>query len=387
MNSRERIKMAIEHKEPDRIPFDLGGTILTSITKNAYINLCTFLGINTEKLKILNPVEQLPFINEILFEKLGADVRPVETVEKIRHFKLENQEILQDNGYYYFFDRWGAKLVMPMQDGQYFDWGKFPINDIDMKLLDEYRWPEPDPKESFESLKECAKKIYAEGEYAIAGTAIFGGGIFEQPGRMMGMDKFLLSLALDPQFADTMLEKVTELYIENCNRYLDKVGKFLDIFVYWDDITGQRGPLISPEMYRKYIKPKEKRLIEAIKKKTDAKIFYHCCGAVTSFIPDFIDMGIDILNPIQVSAQGMDTLLLKKEFGNELCFWGGGCDTQHTLPHGSPEEIRDEVKKRIDDLAPGGGFVFSAIHNIQDDVPPENIMAMVETLFEYGKYK
>ncbi len=172
----------------------------------------------------------------------------------------------------------------------------------------------------------------------------------------------------------------------NCERYLSEIGKYIQVFVYWDDIAGQTGPLISPDTYRRLIKPKDKRIIEMVKSKTDAKFFYHCCGAAYDFIPDFIEIGVDILNPVQVSAMGMDTARLKKEFGKDITFWGGGCDTQNVLPYGTPDEVREEVKRRINDLREGGGFIFNAIHNIQDEVPPENIMAMFETFEEFKKY-
>lgn len=382
MTSRERVNLALNHKEPDRIPLDIGGTIITSITKNAYLNLRRFLGMETDSVKVFDHVQQLPFIDEAFFQKIGVDVRPVQS----RYVSTEDQQFFEEGGYYYFYDRWGSKLMMPVENGHYYDWREFPITDIGMEALEGYTWPEPDEKKSFTSLKERAEELDKEGEFAIVGTAIFGGGVFEQPSRMMGMDRFLLSLALDPKFADTVMEKITDLYIENCSRYLDQLGGYLDVFLYWNDVTGQNGPLISPETYRTMVKPKDKRIIDAVKKKTDAKIFMHSCGAIKDFIPDLIDIGVDILNPVQVSAAGMDTAVLKREFGKDICFWGGGCDTQWVLPHGSPEEVREETKKRIEDLAPGGGFIFNAIHNIQDDVPPENIMAMVETLHEYGAY-
>jgi len=160
---------------------------------------------------------------------------------------------------------------------------------------------------------------------------------------------------------------------------------YLQVFVYWNDIASQHGPLISPDTYRRLIKPKDRKLFEAVKKKSDAKIFYHLCGACRHFIPDLIEIGVDILNPVQVAARDMDTARLKKDFGKGITFWGG-VDTQRVLPYGTPEQVRDEARRRIDDLAPGGGFVFATVHNIQNDVPPENIMAAVETLHEYGLY-
>jgi uroporphyrinogen decarboxylase len=165
------------------------------------------------------------------------------------------------------------------------------------------------------------------------------------------------------------------------------LGEYIQVFIYWDDVCTQNGWMIRPDLYRKMVKPKQRRLVEAIKKKTDAKIFYHSCGATYDLIPDLIELGFDILNPVQISAKGMDTRRLKQDFGKEITFWGGGVDTQGVLPFGKPADVEDEVKRRIDDLAPGGGFVFAAVHNIQAFVPPENITTAFDTALEYGIYE
>ena len=182
------------------------------------------------------------------------------------------------------------------------------------------------------------------------------------------------------------MDKTTDIYIESCDHYLDHVGPYIQVFTFWDDVAGQNGWLIRPDLYRKMIKPKERRPVDAVKKKTKAKLFYHSCGATRELIPDLIDLGFDILNPVQVSAKGMDTKKLKADFGRDIVFWGGGVDTQRVLPFGAPHEVADEVKRRIDDLAPGGGFVFAAVHNIQAFVPPENIVTAFDTALEYGQY-
>ena len=221
----------------------------------------------------------------------------------------------------------------------------------------------------------------------MVGSGVIGGGIFEQPARMMGMQNFLMALVAEPRFADRLMEAITDIYIESCNNYLDQVGQFIQVFTYWDDLNTQNGWLIRPELYRKMIKPKQKRLVDAIKKKTDAKIFFHGCGAVFDLIPDLIDVGFDILNPVQVSARGMDTKKLKQVYGKDITFWGGGVDTQSVLPFGTPEQVADEVRRRIDDLAPDGGFVFAAVHNIQAFVPPQNIITLFDTALEHGHYK
>ncbi|MHC4645689.1 MAG: uroporphyrinogen decarboxylase family protein [Planctomycetota bacterium] len=382
MNSRERVMCTLNHKEPDQVPLDIGGTIVTSITSKAYMNLREYLGMPKEKLKIFDHVQRLPHIDAELIKRLGIDVRSVQA----GYVASDDLKYLDDGDYWAFYDQWGSKMRMPKVGGHYFDWVEFPINDISMDELKDYKWPKPDTDESYLKLRDTAKYLYENTDYALAGTAVFGGGIFEQPSRMMGMENFLMSLAADENFADTVMSRILDIYIECCNRYLDLLGEYLQVFVYWNDIAGQRGPLISPDTYRRLIKPKDKKLFDAVKKKTDAKIFYHLCGACSQVIPDLIEIGVDILNPVQVAAKDMDTSRLKKDFGKDITFWGGGVDTQRVLPYGTPQQVRDEVKRRIDDLAPGGGFVFATVHNIQNDVPPENIMAAVETLHEHGLY-
>ena len=382
MKSRARVMQALNHKEPDRVPIDLGATIVTSIAKQAYLELNRHLGIPVEETRMLDHVQQLPYVNDALLQRFGVDFRMVQ----LPAATTSGVDIFEEGDYYAFIDRWGSKLHMPKTGGFYFDWVDFPIKEPTMEALDAYHWPRPDPAEVNAQLGQQAKHLYENSEYALVGSAVIGGGIFEQPARVMGMQNFLMALVSEPAFADRLMEKITDIYIESCNNYLDHVGPYIQVFTYWDDIAGQNGWLIRPELYRKMIKPKQKRLVEAIKKKTEAKLFYHSCGATRDLIPDLIDIGFDILNPVQVSARGMDTKELKAQFGRDIVFWGGGVDTQHVLPFGKPQEVVDEVKRRIDDLAPGGGFVFAAVHNIQALVPPENIVAAFDTALKYGRY-
>ena len=379
MTSRERVRRALNHQEPDRIPIDLGGTICSSIHRRAYVALKEHLGLPMEEIKMADYVQQLPYLDETLLERFGVDFRMVQ----LPAATAPDVDILEEGSYYAFIDRWGSKLHMPKSDGLYFDWVDFPIKEPTAEALDGYHWPEPDPPAYNARLRQQAEDLYENGDRALVG-GIIGGGIFEQPARTMGLESFLMALIKEPSFADRLMEGITELYVESCNNYLDQVGDYLDVFTYWDDLHGQDGWLISPDIYRRRIKPKQRRLLEAIKRKTDAKVYYHGCGAVYDLIPDLIELGFDILNPVQVSARGMDTARLKAEFGDDIAFWGGGVDTQHVLPFGTPEEVADEVKRRIDDLAPGGGFVFAAVHNIQALVPPENIVAAFDTALAYG---
>lgn len=382
MTPRERVLRALNHQEPDRVPIDLGGTIISSITKTSYLDLKRYLGMPIEDIKMLDCVQQLPYVPDDLLERFGVDFRMVQ----LPSATAPGLKIFQEGDYYAFIDRWGSKLHMPKQDGLYFDWVEFPFTEPTMESLDHYRFPRPDPPELIAQLRKQARYLSENTDYAIVGTAIIGGGIFEQPARTMGMENFLMSLVTAPKFADRLMEQITDLYIESCNNYLDQLGQYLDVFTYWDDVNTQDGWMIAPELYREMIKPKQRRLVEQIRKKTNAKIFFHGCGAVYDLIPDLIDIGFDILNPVQVSAVGMDTKKLKREFGKDIVFWGGGVDTQRVLPFGSAQEVADEVKRRIDDLAPGGGFVFAAVHNIQAFVPPENIVTAFDTALQYGRY-
>ena len=382
MNPRERVMLALNHKEPDRIAIDLGGSICSSIHKKPYLELKKYLGMEVDEIIMADYVQQLPYLDEGLFERFGVDFRMVQ----LPAATAPDLEIFAEGDYWAFIDRWGSKLHMPKDGGLYFDWVEFPIKETSMTALDRYQWPRPDPPGYIDQLQAQAKYLYENTDFALVGSGLLGGGIFEQPARTMGLENFLLSLVTDPKFADRFMERITEIYIESCNTYLDQIGKYLQVFTYWDDVNSQDGWLISPDIYRKMIKPKQRRLVEAIKKKTDAKLYYHGCGAVFELIPELIEIGFDIINPVQVSAAGMETQVLKKTYGQDIVFWGGGIDTQKTLPFGTPEEVSEEVKQRIDDLAPEGGFVFAPVHNIQAYVPPENIVAAFETALEYGKY-
>jgi uroporphyrinogen decarboxylase len=381
MNARERVMLALNHQEPDRVPIDLGGSICSSIHSDAYVELKKHLGIALEEIQMVDYIQQLPYLDEALLKRFSADFRLVQ----LPAATAPDVEIFEEGDYYAFIDRWGSRLRMPKDGGLYFDWVDFPIQEATMSALDNYAWPQPDPPESNAQLREQARFLFENTEYALVGSAIIGGGIFEQPARIMGLENFFTALVKEPEFADRIMGQITEVYIESCNNYLEQVGEYLQVFTYFDDVNGQDGWLISPDIYRQMVKPKQRRLLEAIRRKTDAKVYYHGCGAVYDLIPDLIELGFDILNPVQVSARGMDTKRLKEEYGQDMVFWGG-VDTQQVLPFGKPEEVADEVKRRIDDLAPGGGFVFAAVHNIQALVPPENIVTMFDTALAYGKY-
>ena len=274
---------------------------------------------------------------------------------------------------------------MPKRNGLYYDFVGFPLANAKIEDLDAYPWPDPKDKDRFVEPKRTAKRLYDKGEYAIGVPAPIGAGFFEQSWWLRGMENLMLDMINNHKFVEALMERLLQVYMEAWDGLLNVAGEYADFVQIGDDLCAQNGPLMSPTLYRKFIKPRARKLIEFIRKRTKAPIFFHCCGSVYQLIPDLIEIGVDILNPVQVSAANMDTKKLKKEFGKDIVFWGG-VDTQHVLPHGNPETVREEVKRIIDDLAPGGGFVFSTVHNIQNDVPPENLWTMYEMVYTYGRY-
>jgi len=380
MTSRERVQTTLAHREPDRLPIDLGGSIVTSITRAAYEPLMTHLGLDAGEVKVYDEIQQLPFLAESLLDRFGVDTRMVQ----LPPAHVADVPILDAGEYWAMYDRWGSKMRMPKHGGLYYDWVEYPIP-ATLEALETYRWPEPDPVEVVATLRERAKWLHENTGFALVGSGVIGGGIFEQGCRTVGLETFMEAMILDRPFAERLMDGITDIYIESVNRYLDQVGAYIDVFTFWDDVCAQDGWMISPNLYVTLVKPRQRRLFEAIKKKTDAKLFYHGCGAVFDLVPHLIEIGVDILNPVQVSARGMDSRRLKATYGNDVVFWGGGVDTQRVLPFGTVEEVRDEVKRRIDDFAPGGGFIYATVHNIQAFVPPENITAVYDTVREYGR--
>jgi uroporphyrinogen decarboxylase len=385
--SYERVKMALEHKESDKIPFDLGGSVLTGINKHSYIKLREYLGLPKKEVELCDVMQQLARVDEDVIEKLGVDVRCVDPEPALK--KGLERDVEKRGEYYEMTDEWGIGWKMPVKDGHYFDMIKRPLETIDtISDMENYPWPNPVDTGRFTTLKQRADKYVHEDKKAyILGRQYAG--IWETALWMSGFEKFFCDMLAEPDYAHALMNKITELKMMYWEKALETVGDNVLIISEADDLATQNSLLCSVDLYKEMVHPYHKKLYSYIKSKAKNKvhIFYHTCGAVKPLIPYLIEEGVDILNPVQVNAQGMDTKALKKEFGKDITFWGGGVDTQHVLPFGTPQEVRDEVKRRIEDLAPGGGFVFAGVHNIQSDVSPQNFMAMWETLQEYGLYK
>ncbi len=385
--SYDRVKAALEHRELDRVPFDLGGTVLTGMHRVAYQKLRRYLGLREVPVDVIDPIQQLARIHQDVIDALHVDVRAVDPAGPAAAPLAT--PVVEEDDVRAFTDEWGIRWTTPAGGGLYFDMRGHPLAEAESVAdLERYPWPDPLDPARFDTLKLRADRIVNEQKRAYV-LGRHAAGIFEVALWMRGFENFFLDLAAQPKFAAALLDIITELKMHYWERALDAVGDNVLIVSEADDIATQRGPMISPSMYAQFVSPRHRRLFEFIKRRAHAKvyIFYHSCGAVQELIPQLIAEGIDVLNPVQVSAEGMDTAELKQRFGRDLTFWGGGVDTQHVLPHGTPAEVRDEVHRRIDDLAPGGGFVFNTVHNVQADVPPENYMAMWEALQEFGVYR
>lgn len=373
MTPRERVLASLSHEEPDRVPLDLGG-LATTIESVPYDELKKYLGIKGETRLFLRDHVDPP---EEVLERFGIDTRYIR-IKPPKNFKVQ---IEPDNSY---LDEWGTRWKKP-ESSLYWDPVDHPLKDATIEDLETYNWPDPHDPGRTEGLREEAKRLREKTDYAIvADTPLLG--IFESASVCLrGIERFMMDLILDKPFAKALLDRVADIHIEFFRHYLDAVSEYIDVIVVSDDLGCENGPLISPELYREIIKPAERKLWQFIKNHTKAYLFLHSCGSISKFIPDLIEIGVDILNPIQVSAKDMDTKRLKEEFGDRMTFWGG-VDTQGVLPFGSPEEVEGEVKRRISDAAPGGGYVLTAVHNIQAGVPPENICMMYDAARKYGRY-
>ncbi len=384
--SYERVKAALNHKESDKIPFDLGGSVLTGMNRHCYKRLRQYLGMPEKEIEIVDTMQQLARIDEDMIERLKVDVRCVDPNPPSKKGLARDAEL--DGNYYKMTDEWGIVWKMPAVNGHYFDMVERPLADTEsVEALDAFPWPDPVDPARFATLKQRADKYVLEDKKAyILGRQYAG--IWETALWMSGFEKFFCDMMLNEDYAHALMDKITELKMQYWEKALETVGENVLIISEADDLATQKSLLCSVDLYKKVVHPYHKKLFNFIRKKAknEVHIFYHTCGAVVPLIPYLIEEGVDVLNPVQVNAAGMDTAFLKKEFGKDMTFWGGGVDTQHVLPFGKPAEVREEVKHRIETLARDGGFIFAGVHNIQSDVPPENFMAMWETLQEYGVY-
>lgn len=409
MTPRERVMKAFEFQSSDRIPVDLSGHRSSGLSASVYPKLRKALGLKPRPVRIYDPVQQLAVLdNDVL------DILSIDTIELGRAFATKDDDwspwILPD-GTDCFLPKWvnpereesrwiirsnSGRIIAQMPDrAQFFEqlWYPFYEEDSDRSdinaAMDESMWhtvvsppgPLTDGNDGEKLLRESADRLRKSTDRAIIG--LFGGNLLETGQMLYRNDQFLLMLAMDPPAIHDFLDRLLEIHLNNLERFLGAVGNNIDIILFGDDLGMQSGPQMSPEMYREYFKPRHKIMWAKAKELANVKVMLHCCGGVRELLPDLIDAGLDTINPVQITARGMEPEQLKKDFGKEIVFWGGGCDTQHILPEGNPQEVYDHVKKQLEILSPDGGFVFQQVHNILPEVPVENILAMFSSIKDF----
>jgi uroporphyrinogen decarboxylase len=382
MTSRERVLKALNHETPDRVPIDLGGN-QTGIHKDAYRRLLQHLDL-ADDTHIIDAVQQLAQPGERVLERFHVDTRYVRA-GAASGWKGGIVQTRRDGRLWHdLTDEFGVRWSMPEDHPLYMDITLHPLATASLQDLKDYPWPKGDEAGRFAGLRQRALQIRHETPYAVVSG--ISGVVYEICWYLRGLEQWFCDLLTDPEFCEALLDQTLRFWMDWFRAFLDEAGDVVDVIMIGDDLAGQKGPLFQPALYRRLVKPRHKQLVQYIRSRTRAKIWYHTCGSCLEFIPDLLDNGVDILNPVQISALHMDPLALKERFGRQLVFWGGGVDAQHVLPKGTPAEVAANVRRNLEVFMPGGGYVFNNVHNIQGDVPPENIVAMFDTAYEHGFY-
>lgn len=419
MNSRERLKKILNHEEVDQIVVDLGSSVVSGISATALHNLRKKLNLEERKVKISEPFQLLGEVEEDVMQALGIDVVPVSGSGTIFGFKNENWkpwtmqngiEVLVGENFNTTVDKDGVTFIYPQgdlnakpsaqmpKDGYFFD-NLVRQSPMDYENLN----GREDFKDDFaiisdETLQEIKEKVdyyYENTDYGInLGGFQAGLGDFcplpaawlKEPKGIRSVEEFLMAHYLYPEYIKDIFELYTETALKNLERLYNTVGNKVQIIqISATDFGCQHGEMIAPDMYREFYKPYHKRLNDWVHENTQWKTAYHSCGSIVNILDDFVEIGVDVLNPVQCSAKGMDPKFLKEKYGDKLVFWGGGIDTQNTLPFGTPEDIKKEVTERLEIFSKNGGFIFNPIHNIQAPTPVENILAIFESIKEFNK--
>jgi uroporphyrinogen decarboxylase len=387
---------AIHHEEPDRLPIDFGGMASTGIMAIAYARLKEHLGITSGEVRVFDMGQQLAEVEPEVLSRFGVDVISLanslgEAPEFWKPWKLPNGADCkipagvdlrpdEENGGWLI---WENDIPMHRMSATslYFSEAIHPL--AGLTTPEELQYV-PRPVISDEELKFLemrAKALYENTDFAI--MANFGGNILETGNSLRGFTRFMLDLGRGGAFVENLIGGIVETQLKNLSLFLEAVGNYVQIVQFGDDLGMQDRTIMSRSMYQKYIFPGHQQLFQYVHKNSNCAVFLHSCGSIRPLIPDLIAAGVDILNPVQTSAKNMDPRQLKEEFGQQITFWGGGCDTQHVLPFAKPDEIARHVREQVEIFAPGGGFVFNQIHNIQADIAPENIVAMFDVAREF----
>jgi uroporphyrinogen decarboxylase len=413
MTSRERILSAIAHKEPDRVPVDLGATPSSGITALAYNNLKRYLGIAGGHTRVYDVVQQVAQPEEIILDRFGIDA-----VDIGRTFNANDNDwydytlpdgstaqypvwfrpVKEKDGSWSAFSKDGTYIARMPAGGTFFDETCFPYIDgypSDYKDLPDAMgkvlwaalvhspWDHINDVNFWETLRKRALILRKESNRAL--MVVAGCNLFEWGTFLRRIDNFLMDLVTDQNNVERMLDALMEQHLSLLEKICKAVGDIADTIRFGDDLGMDTGPFMAPNVYRRFFKPRQAILCDYVKKHSQMHTFLHSDGSLYRFIPDLIEVGFDILNPVQTNTADMEPERLKKEFGKDITFWGAGCDTRTIINRATPAEVRSHVLERLEILSPGGGFVFNTIHNILPEVPPENITAMFEAIEEFNK--
>ncbi len=380
ITSRDRVVTALQHREPDRAPISFGG-LHDSIHLYGHRALKKHLRLEGGEDIIQDPFQQIVFPDARLLDLFRSDIVPV-YAKPAAGFSLAYRDEGTNTTY---MDEWGTKYRKPKESGLYYDFERHVFSGKSIDEIGSHPFPDPAHPSRFEGLRDKVQKLLIETDKAIVAYAPTGG-VYEHTYWLRGIEETFSDMVDNIELLEVLTEKILEWMLTFWEAYLREIGDLVQVVQIGDDLGGQYGPLFSPKLYRTLFKPKEGRLIELIRKNTDAKVYFHSCGSIIEFIPDLIEIGVEVLNPVQVQAARMGSAELKREFGKDLCFWGGGADPVAVMSNGTPEDVKREVKRRIEDFNIDGGYVFASIHNIQADVPPENVVAFFEAAIEFGTY-
>jgi len=412
MTCRQRVLASMDHREPDRVPVDLGATPSSGISTIAYNRLTKFLGIPNGHNRIYDVVQQLAQPEDVVIDRLGVDVLDIgrtfntadadwhavtlsdgSTAEYPRWFAPQREP----DGSYSAKDTDGTRIASMPAGATFFDQSCFPYVDgypadfhglshamakVHWSALAHSPWDHAGDPNFWSRLRENALTLRRSTERAL--MVVCGCNLFEWGTFLRRLDNFLMDVYSDQTGVEKLLDALMEIHLATLEKVCEAVGDVADILRFGDDLGYDAGPFMAPEIYRKLFKPRHAELCSYVKKHSGMRTFLHSCGGIAPLIPDLIEAGFEALNPVQTSAQGMDPAVLKREFGRDITFWGGGADTRRVLNFGTSEEVRRHVVERLSVLSPGGGFVFAAVHNIMPDVPAENAAAMFEAVADFN---
>ena len=415
MTSRERVLAAIGHREADRVPVDMGATPSSGISAIAYNNLLGHLGIKNEVARVYDVVQQLAQPSDAIIDHFGIDVLDVG-----RMFNTEAADwrpVTLFDGSAAYYPSWfhpeptpdggyavraadGQEIAIQLKGMNFYDQSCFVWQDdypADMRdlpaamakvhwaALAHSPWDAAGHPDFWQLLRERALALRAQSDRAL--MIVVGCNLFEWGTFLRRIDNFLMDLIAEPENVDALLDALMAVHMQTLEKVCAAVGDVVDVCRFGDDLGTDTGPFMAPATYRRFFKPRHSQLCAYVHKHSQMKTFLHSCGSIHALLPDLIECGFDVINPVQTACRDMEAEKLKKDFGKDITFWGGGCDTRSILNHGSPAQVRDDVRRRLDILMPGGGFVFNTIHNILPDVPPENIEAMFQAVQEFGGYE